>query len=73
MKRFVDWRIFCAVMIVALIVSLALHAWLGLNLWVCLGIVVVAILANGIVATIEDEMPGGLHNPKPEDDPLKTR
>jgi hypothetical protein len=67
MKRFIDWRIFIIMMAVASLLAFGLHAWIHLNFWVCLEIVVVGILLNGIIATLEDEMPGGFNNPKPDD------
>jgi hypothetical protein len=66
MKRLVDWRVFFIVIGVAALLAFGLHAWIHLNFWICLGIVVFGILLNGIVATIEDEMPGGFNNPKPD-------
>ena len=73
MNRFIDWRIFCSVMAVASSLAFGLHAWIGLTFWACLGLVVFGIIINGIIATIEDEMPG-FHNPKPDgrrDEPKK--
>ena len=67
MKRFIDWRIFFIMMGAASLLAFGLHAWTHLNFWICLGMVVVAILVNGIIATIEDKMPGGFNNPKPDD------
>jgi hypothetical protein len=51
MKRFIDWRIFFTIMAVASLLAFGLHAWIHLNFWVCLGIVVVGILLNGTIAT----------------------
>jgi len=34
-----------------------------LNFWVCLGITASAVLVNGWVATLEDDLPGGFNNP----------
>jgi hypothetical protein len=67
MKRFIDWRIFFSVMAVAGLLAFGLHAWSHVNFWACLAIVVVAILLNGVIAMIEDEMPGGFNNPNPDD------
>lgn len=64
MKRFVDWKIFGVTVSVAALLAWALHAWLDVGFWVSLGIVLAAILVNGIVALVEDEMPGGFNNPK---------
>jgi hypothetical protein len=59
MNRRVNWRIFSAVMIVASLLALAVHKWLRVSFWVSLALVVLGIVVNGIVATREDEMPGG--------------
>ena len=73
MKRIIDWRIFSVSLSVAALLALGLHAVSGLNLWICFGLVVVAMLVNGIIATIEDEMPGGFHNPEPETPQTQAR
>jgi hypothetical protein len=64
MNSFIDWRIFCSVMAVAALVAFGLHTWFHLNFWLCFVLVVVAIKINGMIATIEDEKPGGFLNPK---------
>jgi hypothetical protein len=64
MKRLVDWRIFSISILAASLVAWALHAWSALNLWASVAIVVGAMLVNGVVALIEDEMPGGFGKPK---------
>ena len=51
--------------------AFGLSAWAHLNFWICLGVIVFAILVNGIIAMIEDEMPGGFNKPKPDDPPGK--
>jgi hypothetical protein len=65
MRRFIDLRIFCFTIAVASLIAFGLHRWVGLNFWACLGIVLVGIFVNGIVATIEDELPEGFNNPTP--------
>jgi len=47
-------------------------AWLftgsfGPGFWTAVGVIAFAILVNGLVATVEDELPGGYNNPKPTD------
>ena len=66
-KRFIDWRVFLFVLTVASLIAAGLHAWTSLNFWACLELVVFGILINGIIATIEDDMPGGFNNPKSDD------
>ena len=68
-RRFIDWRIFFIMIGLASLLAFGLHGWTHLNFGICLGMVVGAILINGIIASIEDEMPGGFNNPKPDDPP----
>jgi len=72
-KRFVDWRVFGSVMTIAVILAFGFHRWIGLNFWACLALVVFAILVNGLIAAVEDELPGGFNNPKPDGNPDKLR
>lgn len=66
-RRLIHWpalAIFAAVVVGA--------AWLftggfGPGFWVAVGVIAVAILVNGLVAAVEDELPGGYNNPKPSD------
>ena len=41
----------------------------GMAYWPALGIVLVAFLVNGFVATVEDDLPGGFNNPDGTDTP----
>ena len=47
----------------ALIGAVAVSHYAQLNLWACLGVAVGAILINGWVATLGDDLPGGFNNP----------
>jgi hypothetical protein len=47
----------------ALLGAVAMSYFAKLNFWLCLGIVVGAVLINGWVATLEDDLPGGFNNP----------
>jgi len=64
MKRLVDWRIFVPSVVVAGLIAWAVYRWAGVPFWVSAAIVVSAILINGFVALIEDEIPGGFNNPR---------
>jgi predicted membrane metal-binding protein len=64
MKRFIDWKVFAATVSAAALLAWALHAWFDLSFWASLGIVLAAVLINGIVALVEDQTPGGFNNPK---------
>jgi hypothetical protein len=37
--------------------------WFGLGYWATVGVLGGACLANGFVATLEDDVPGGFNNP----------
>ncbi|WP_304360006.1 hypothetical protein [Collimonas fungivorans] len=50
-------------LLVAAMLAAVLAAISGLRFWWAFLIVVAAILINGWVATLEDELPGGLNNP----------
>jgi hypothetical protein len=47
----------------AVIGAVAISHFAKLNLWACLGVAVGAILINGWVITLEDDLPGGFNNP----------
>jgi hypothetical protein len=57
------WLIAVTVWGGAFVVAACISYFSRLNFWICLGIVAVAWVINGIVATIEDHMPGGFLNP----------
>ena len=65
MKRIVNFRIFGLAVAIAALLAWGLHAISHLNYLVCFGLVVAGIAINGWIATFEDEMPGGFHNPTP--------
>ncbi len=48
----------------AVLIALAMHYWLHLNLWLALALVALAGIANGFLAEWEDRKPGGFLNPK---------
>lgn len=73
MKRITEWRIFFGSTTVAVLLALGMHAVSGVNIWICFGLVMVCMLVNGIIATIEDEMPGGFNNPEPETPKTQVR
>ncbi len=68
MKRFVDWRLFLPTVAVAALVAWAVHQWIGIPFWGVLAIVIAAILVNGLIALVEDEMPGGFNSPPKKSD-----
>ena len=55
---------YAAVMLgVSALVAAALSAWTDLRFIPAFAIVVVAVLVNGLLATVEDDLPGGFNNP----------
>ena len=58
-----NYTMFVISVSIAAVIAFGIHKFTGLNFWICLGLVVFGILINGLVATIEDELPGGYHNP----------
>jgi len=46
-----------------LLVAVALSHFAKLNFWACLGMTAGAVVVNGLVATLEDDLPGGFNNP----------
>ena len=61
--RKVNWFLILLVAIVV-IVAYFISRWAHLNYWLILVIVAVAILLNGLLASWEDNQPGGFNNPK---------
>jgi hypothetical protein len=66
-RSVVNWRIFALTVSVASLLAWISNEWLGLGFWWALAIILVAILINGVVAAVEDELPGGFNNPRPSD------
>jgi hypothetical protein len=64
MKNLIHWLPFLVFACVSTFVGAALHYFAGLNFWYAVAIGAGALLVNGIVATVEDESPGGFNNPK---------
>ena len=73
MKRMIQWQVFSISITIAALLTWGLHAVSGMSFWVSLGVVIAAILINGIIATIEDEMPGGFNNPAPATSQSRVR
>jgi len=59
-------KIFVISVSITVLISFGVYKYTNFNFWVCLGIVILAILANGWLATIEDDTPGGFNDPKPK-------
>jgi hypothetical protein len=55
------------------IIAFAISYWAGLNYYVVFAIVAGAVLVNGFVATLEDDLPGGFNNPDGSQTPRYAR
>jgi len=64
-KTTVHWPSFGCSIAIAAIAGYAARQWVGVNFWVGFLLTAIALLANGWIATAEDEAPGGFNNPKP--------
>ena len=66
MKKLVHWPSLLGFIGVSASAGAALNYFAGLNFWWSALIAAAALLVNGIVATVEDEQPGGFNHPKAE-------
>jgi hypothetical protein len=64
MKPRIHWPAFTASTGIALGIAGLLHWLAALSFWVSFAIAWAAVLVNGLIATVEDESPGGFNNPK---------
>jgi|SRR5450631_1325629 hypothetical protein len=62
-SRRLVWLLGLGIWGTALLGAVALSHFAKLNIWACLGMVAAAIVINGLVATLEDDLPGGFSNP----------
>jgi hypothetical protein len=63
-QRRMSWLIGAIVWGGALIVAAGISYFSRLNFWLCLVLVAVAWVINGVVAELEDRIPGGFFNPR---------
>ena len=61
-----NWKIFWIAITILSALAFGLHFLSDLNFWLCLVLLVCATQLNGLIATLEDEWPGGFNNPRPE-------
>jgi hypothetical protein len=66
MKKIVHWPIFFISISLVSVLALGVSYFFGFSYWLAFAVILAAMLINGIVATVEDELPGGFNNPKPE-------
>lgn len=72
LNEFIHWPSFASAMAVSGLGGFVAYKWMGLGFWVGFGLTAVAMFVNGWLATVEDEQPGGFHNPvvdKDKDEP----
>jgi hypothetical protein len=57
-------RLWVSIIVVcAGIAFVAVAVSMGVNVWLAVAIAVVALVANGLLAQLEDDVPGGFNNP----------
>jgi hypothetical protein len=72
MKKLVEWRVLLPTIAVLAAVALGASYLLGLSFLPVFVLTVAAVLANGFLATLEDDLPGGFNNPDGTDTPAYT-
>ena len=64
MNNFIDFKIFLPVVCVCAVASFGISHFTSLSFAPVLGIMIFAILVNGLIATLEDHEPSGVNNGK---------
>jgi len=65
----VDLKIAAISLAIISAIAAAISYFSGLGYWLVFAIVAGAVLFNGFVATVEDDLPGGFNNPDGTDTP----
>jgi len=63
MKKYIHWPSLFIGLSIASLGGWLLQHFTSLGWWPAFGIAVGALIVNGVVATIEDDRPGGFNNP----------
>jgi hypothetical protein len=63
LSRRTAWLLGLGIWGTALLAAVALSHFAKLNFWACLGMTAGAVVVNGLVATLEDDLPGRFNNP----------
>jgi hypothetical protein len=63
MKKLVEWRVFLPTIAVLAAVAFGASYLLGFSFLPIFALTVAAVLVNGLLATLEDDLPGGFNNP----------
>lgn len=63
MKKFIDWRMALTGIAIAAVSGFGVNWLFGLPFWAGFLLVAFGMVANGIIAEIEDDGPGGFNDP----------
>jgi hypothetical protein len=69
----VNWRVFFLSVSVVAVLSLGASYFFGLTFGAAFAVILIAVLVNGWLATVEDDMPGGFNNPQRSDSDTSNR
>jgi hypothetical protein len=61
--RRTGWLLGIGIWGTVLLVAVAISHFAKLNFWACPGMTAGAVVVNGLVTTLEDDLPGGFNNP----------
>jgi len=64
-KPAVGTVIYCIVGALVVVGALVIHRFSGPGFFWCIAIAAFAVFLNGLILTIEDDLPGGFNNPTP--------
>jgi hypothetical protein len=67
MKRGIHKKISPVAIAIVALLAWVVHALLHVPYWLAFGFALLGIVINGIVATIQDDAPGGFENPRDQD------
>ena len=59
----VDIKLVVISLLIIFIVAAGISYFFGFSYWIAFAMAVGAIMINGVIATIEDDLPGGFNNP----------
>ncbi len=65
----IDIKLVVISLLIIFIVAAGVNYLFGFSYWIAFAMTAGAIIINGIIATIEDDLPGGFNNPDGTDTP----
>ena len=68
MNKVIDLKYTIIGLSIAALIGYLLSLFTELSFWLAFGIVAFAMIANGMLAEYEDNLPGGFNNPMPGDE-----